>query len=407
MSNSDTVSDNLSQDKYFQKWDSLQCFFGGALIPFLQTIAMLYLLNRFDGVGVKEKTLLAVCLKSGMLLGIPLAAFYAHFKFRINNILFCLYFFSGICLFLLPVLNYVYLYIIIAGLIGVAILSTSPVTVEVHSGYHKTRRGKLYSTTAIIMIIGTLIFTGLANLLINDSVSRLQMVIFLLAIPIFIAGFCSLKLPHRSFSKEQKLGLSELASILIHDKLFAYICVSWFLLGCSNLWLLPYRTNLLVEESFGFCYSPKMVLFLLIILPETIRILVIRIYAYFFDRVNFIILRIIISSFFALYIIFFFIGDSLIYHIIGMAFMGLGFGGGALAWRLWVTKIAPLGKVSAYMAIHSGLTGIRMMFSPLFGLYGLNVLGPKTCGIISLIIIGTSIFMLFFVIKYGTIRFKH
>ena len=131
------------------------------------------------------------------------------------------------------------------------------------------------------------------------------------------------------------------------------------------------------------------------------------VYAYLFDRINFIILRIIINSFFALYIVFFFMGNSLVYHIIGMCFIGLGFGGGSLAWRLWVTKIAPKDKVSAYMAIHSGLTGIRMMFTPLVGLYGLNTLGPKTCGIISLILISSSVVMLFFVIKYGTVRFKH
>ena len=104
-----------------------------------------------------------------------------------------------------------------------------------------------------------------------------------------------------------------------------------------------------------------------------------------------------------------FFGGSIIpfLQIIGMCFIGLGFGGGSLAWRLLVTKIAPKDKVSAYMAIHSGLTGIRMMFTPLVGLYGLNTLGPKICGLISLILIGGSIFILLFVIKYGTARFNN
>jgi MFS family permease len=407
MGKSTVDSGNIREDKYFQKWDSLHNFFGGAIMPFLQTIAMLYLLTRFENTGVIEKTLLAMFLKSGMALGIPLAAFFAFFKFKINSILFSLYLFSGICLLFVQFLNNVYLYIIISGLIGIAVLSSSPVTVEVHSGYHKSRRGKLYSTTAISMILGILFFTGIANLLINDTIKRQQTVITLIAIPIFIAGLCTIKLPNRPFSKKQKLGLKELLYILINDKLFTYICVAWALIGTSSLWLLPYRTNILVEKSFGFCYSPKTVLFLLVILPEAIRILVMRIYAYFFDRINFIILRIVINIFFTLYIAFFFMGNSLFYHIIGMCFMGLGFGGGSLAWRLWVTKIAPRDKVPAYMAIHSGLSGIRMMLAPLVGLYGLNTLGPKACGLISLALIGSSTIMLFFVIKYASVRFNH
>jgi hypothetical protein len=49
---------------------------------------------------------------------------------------------------------------------------------------------------------------------------------------------------------------------------------------------------------------------------------------------------------------------------IGSALMGLGFGGGALAWNLGHTDFAPVSETSNYMATHLTLNGLRGLLAP-------------------------------------------
>ena len=61
-----------------------------------------------------------------------------------------------------------------------------------------------------------------------------------------------------------------------------------------------------------------------------------------------------------------------------------------MAWTLWVTKVAPAGRESSYMSIHSFFTGVRGVPAPFVGYWIITTLGPGQVGWTSVILIGMS-----------------
>ena len=396
----------MDLSKRYQQWDAGRSFFASCLQPLLDVLAMYFLIEVFRA-GETEKTVLAVVVRSGMLLGIPLSALLARLKMPINRGLWLIYGLAAVCVFLLPFVQAAFVYISLFCLVSLARDGTNSLLSDVYAGYPKEVRTGRYSTSVVALIAGGLCFSGLVNLLLSREPGQHRLLFPVLALPLLLAALCSVKLPRRIFSEHQGLGLKELAGILKKDKLFMYILISWFLMGSANLWLITYRTNMLVEPQFGFTYGPERVVLLLVIVPEAVRLLCIPVYVRLVDRVNFIVLRIILNIFFCLYIGCFFIGGQLIFHLLGVVFFGLAYGGGAIIWRLWINKYAPPGQSAAYMALHAGFTGIRSILTPIFGLFALNRIGPVVCALISLGLLTASILMLLFIIPTGRSRFNH
>ena len=61
-----------------------------------------------------------------------------------------------------------------------------------------------------------------------------------------------------------------------------------------------------------------------------------------------------------------------------------------MAWALWVTKIAPKGRESSYMSVHSFFTGVRGVPAPFLGYWILTTLGPSQVSWTSALLIGVS-----------------
>ena len=61
-----------------------------------------------------------------------------------------------------------------------------------------------------------------------------------------------------------------------------------------------------------------------------------------------------------------------------------------MAWTLWVTRVAPTGRESSYMSIHSFFTGVRGVPAPFVGYWIISTLGPSQVGWTSAILIGLS-----------------
>ena len=130
---------------------------------------------------------------------------------------------------------------------------------------------------------------------------------------------------------------------------FLYILVAWTLLGFSNIWLLPYRTNILVEKIFGFSYNDQTTLLILIVIPQLTYMVFCFPFGKLFDHFNFITMRIFINVLLIFYFGFFFFGTSLKFHILGSFFLGLAYSGGNIAWKMWINKMVPQKK---YNALH-------------------------------------------------------
>lgn len=395
---------NLSQERRVQIWDGGKSFFASIIQPLSDSIAMMILIGLYQA-NTFEKTALGALSGCGLLLGLPLFRLISHWKWSASKIISLLLFLSATSLLISITVNHVWWFIFFVSIAILLPITGIPFQSEIYATYHNSKRGKRFLTSLLAGNIGVILFTQISSFLYTD-INQTNIIICSFSFFLYIAAFCSFKTPV-PFTKRRTPKFLEMFSVLKKDSLFGYICITWFILGAANLWTYPYRTNYLMEPEFGHQLSLQETLLLVVIIPESIRMLTAPLYAYAFDKFNFVVLRMTINLFFAVYCITFFSATSYSGVLIGSMFQGLAMGGGSIAWQLWVTKLAPQGESSTYMSVHSFLTGVRKITFPLLGLWSLHNLGATTCGIISSAFIILATVMLIPVIKSGKTNFKN
>lgn len=152
--------------------------------------------------------------------------------------------------------------------------------------------------------------------------------------------------------------------VLRTDPLYARFMLWMFILGFGNL-MLPPLTVLMLKEQFAL--SSWRTILVIVVVPKLIQAVSIPLWARFLDRAHVVRFRSIHSWVFVLACGFYMLGAWL--HVaplifIGSALMGLGYGGGALAWNLGHTDFAPVSETSNYMATHLTLNGLRGLLAP-------------------------------------------
>ncbi|MBT5471299.1 MAG: MFS transporter, partial [Nitrospina sp.] len=188
---------------------------------------------------------------------------------------------------------------------------------------------------------------------------------------------------------------------VVQDKSFGYVLLTWFIMGFANLWTLPLRVDYVTAPEWGIEGSAIFVAMIITIIPETMRMILIPYWASLFDRMNFVVLRMILNLFFGLGVLLFFVTSNPLVIGLGSALIGAAFAGGSIAWNLWVTKYAPPGKAGAYMSVHVSLTGIRGTIGPMLGYWTVGIIGAQNIGILSCAMMFFATLMLIPEIKHG------
>ena len=73
--------------------------------------------------------------------------------------------------------------------------------------------------------------------------------------------------------------------------------------------------------------------------------------------------------------------------VVGQVVFSIGNAGSVILWSLWVTRVAPPGKTSIYMSIHTFMTGVRGMVGPTLAFLAIGVVSFRTVGTITLVAI--------------------
>ena len=265
-----------------------------------------------------------------------------------------------------------------------------------HDNYPKEKRGVYTSYSLIALQIGGLIFSYGAGHLLSEDVSHWKYIYIGIGLSQFVAALLMSRIPSQVSKMSKTVNPFGALRWIVKDKSFAYLLFAWFLFGFGNLWIYPLRITYLVEVKE---LDPFWVMMLATVAMEGARLLFLPMWAYLFDRMNFIVLRIFMNCFFVVGIAFYFLADSLWLIGLGSFFHGVGFSGGRLSWGLWVTKMVPASRSGEYMSVHVFLTGLRGIIGPSIGYMALESLGEDpsrytTVAAISLALFVTSILML-------------
>ncbi len=314
---------------------------------------------------------------------------------------------AAICLFLSAAADSVYGFagFLVVGFI--AVNSMIPFLTSIYSdNYPEKRRGKLFSRPLILTVSSSIIFSYTAAALLDWNMAYYREIFVFL-------GFCALGkayavycMPSQPIEKEKGNHKNPLGNYkyIFLDPSFGWVLFSWFIMGFANLWTLPLRVEYIASSAYGIEGTALLVAALTTVVPETFRLLFTDFWAKLFDRMNFIVLRMTINIFFALGVGLFFLTANPWIIALGSAFIGMAFGGGSIAWGLWVTKYAPPGKAAAYMSVHVSLTGVRGILGPALGYWMLARVGPQNIGLISAGMMLLATLMLIPEIKKGAAK---
>lgn len=159
--------------------------------------------------------------------------------------------------------------------------------------------------------------------------------------------------------------------VLRKDPFYARFMLWMFVMGIGNLMLTPVLI-ITLKERFGLANLASMLV--VSILPLLATACAIPLWARFLDRAHVVRFRAIHGWTFVFGNVFFLAAtltglEALLFA--GAITMGIGFGGGALAWNLGHVDFAPPAQTSQYMATHVTLNGVRGLIAPFLavGLY--------------------------------------
>ena len=255
--------------------------------------------------------------------------------------------------------------------------------------YSHRDRGRLVSNTFILAAIVGAVLSYFGGEYLDVHPEAFGTIFLLMGAASVVCALAVLRIPSEPLEIRNPRRWGNF-SLIAEDRVFAKMLFAWMILGLANLALLPLRVEILANPVYGFNLSNGEVILITVVIFAVARIVGLKVFGLFFERMNFLAYRILINALLFLAILFYFNFDSVAAVALGSAFFGFGMGGGNLAWNLWVTRIAPDEQVSEYMSVHMSLTGIRGVFSPILAYSLLPFTSPQILSWASLFLLVVS-----------------
>ena len=385
--------DHLERTRITYFWDRVRGSAQGVSEACWQTFALLIAIRVFQAPDM-VKAALPAAFSIGFLVTPITLYLLSRCQWRTGTI--CAYISCCAAVCMIIVANADRLYFFIFMVLGSQILGAQivPLVTQIYTtNYPPRERGSRFSTILMFSASMGVLVSYLGGRLLDYDLNLYPVIFLTTAVATLVAAFSFWKMPTGPLNPQATGNPWENISLAWKDKLFGWMLGGWMLLGMCNLMLLPIRVEYMANPLYGINATNEQVGIILGAIPLAMRIVSTKIWGHFFDRVNFIRLRVVLNLIFIASILIFFNTKSLLLMGLGAALFGIGLGGGSIMWFLWVTKIAPPGKIPVYMSVHSAFTGLRGIFAPFLGYLLLRYIDPTavawiaaTLGFISILI---------------------
>ena len=378
--------------------------FEGILSSGAQTFC-LFIAIRFFNAGETIKALIAAAPFMGMFLSMLLLHYASLTNWKKSTWGAIPSFITGCCLLIAAWAQSLTLFacLVIAGYICRSALL--PFVTEIYSDNYPPGKRAAYFSKPLLLSVGVAALSGfIGSWFLELNINNYHWIFTFLGFCAFAKTVAIFSMPSEPVIDSPHTNPFGNMKYIIKDKSFGYVLLTWFIMGFANLWTLPLRVDYVTAPEWGIEGSAIYVAMIITIIPETIRMILIPFWASLFDKMNFVVLRMILNLFFGFGVLLFFVTSNPWVIGMGSALIGAAFAGGSIAWNLWVTKYAPPGKAGAYMSVHVSLTGIRGTIGPILGYWTVNLIGAQNIGIISFVMMFLATLMLIPEIKHGVKR---
>jgi hypothetical protein len=396
---SSLTTEQITQKTY--KCDLWRGGFEGVLSSGAQTFCLFIAIRYFDA-GEIIKSLIAAAPFMGMFLSMLLLHYASATRWKKSTWGALPSVVTGVCLLLAAWTASLYLFamfIVIAYICRSALL---PFITDIYGdNYPPDRRGNIFSKS-LVLSVGVAALSGyIGSVILEKDIEYYPLIFSFFGFCAFCKALSVYCMPSKLMDKSPHVNPFGNMKYALQDRSFGYVLLTWFIMGFANLWTLPLRIDYVTSPQWGIEGSAIFVAMIITVIPETLRMLLIPFWARLFDKMNFVVLRMILNLSFGVGILLFFISTNPWVIGAGSALIGIAFAGGSIAWNLWVTKYAPPGKTGAYMSVHVSLTGIRGTIGPLIGYWTVDLIGAQNIGILSCAMMFLATLMLIPEIKHG------
>jgi len=363
-----------------------------------QTFALLVLIRVF-GADEAVKRHIPAALGYGLILTPFVLVWVGRWRLQCSSYVAILW--GGIAVCFVAAALVPQLYVFLGAMMVSQVLAAqgAPILTHLYSqNYRPGERGRRLSTAILLTSILGIGFGFAGGYILDLSPETLATfpILFLLAAGAAVVGALALsRMPAQPLNTLSTGRIGSNVATSWRDRVFRWLLIAWMLLGLGNLMLVPLRVELLANEAYGFNASNTQVALIMAVVIPAFRLLSTYWWGIVFDRFNLINVRIALNLCFLASIALFFFTSSLWVMAIGAAMQGVAMGGGGVMWTLWVTKVAPPGKVSVYMSVHGFFTGLRASVAPFLGYLLLESIGPRSAALVAmgLIIVASLLFL--------------
>lgn len=282
-------------------------------------------------------------------------------------------------------------------------LGTQVMPLLVHvwtTNYPSNKRGAFISVSMMFSIVTTFSFSFLGGRLMDYDLGLFRVILGVVAFCYLLGGWAISMMPSTPVSRRESENPVRNLSYAFTDGRFGIMLLSWMFLGFGNLMMLPLRVEYLLQEEYGIEASKTVVSMVTLGIPAVLRFATSRMWGLLFDRIDFLIVRILVNVLIMLSILLFFASKSLVMIGLAAAVLGVAMGGANISWSLWVTKFATPDRTAAYMSVHTFTTGIRGIAAPFLGFYLISNIGAMATGATGAVLILISIVMVFCLYRY-------
>lgn len=270
--------------------------------------------------------------------------------------------------------------------------------------YSSHERGSKVSTMFVISLIVSSISSRFFGKWLDIDIQSYQWQFVILAAAAVISGLFLLKIPSTPLDKRASGNPWQNFSLIWKNKLFGWMILGYIILGIGTAMTVPIRIEYMANPLYNINASNLNITLINVVIPAISMILSTKIWGIIFDRVNFIITRLLINACFIISFLTFFLSKSIIFLGISAVILGCALAGGTIVWNLWVTKIVPDERVPAYMSAHSCSSGLKGLLAPAFGYTILSFHTPLAVGLVATFLMIISSIMFYIVRKNPQIK---
>jgi predicted MFS family arabinose efflux permease len=386
------------------KYDSLRCALQGVVDVEFRTFILLIAIRQFH-MPTEMKALLETVGLSGMLLAPITQKLTGHSGLKISTVCCIFFLIISIAVLLSAFSNHWQTYLIFAAISRFIYKQPPAIIIDIYDqNYTKEERGTRLSLSMIFMAISGLVFSKISSILLDKDLANFRVVLAIAAVAALLCALSFFKVPSRPLIKPDRKSLFENFHLVYRDKLFGYILFCWALVGIANQMTMPLRIEYLANEKYGINFSNKTLTYLAVIIPTASRIVSSYFWGRIFDKLKFVPMKQLVNVCHLIGVPLFLLTKDPFLLGLASVFLGLAYGGGVIAWSLWVTKVAPSNKLSEYTSVDLAMGGLKNFISPGIGYFLLTHTNPATVGKISFIMILTGMIGFHFIGKFSRLR---